>query len=560
MKKVIKYKIIIIFTLLDIILIFLFLLNQYNSVKREKIIETQNQISKIALNPNSSFHHTQTEIINLGYIDDIQSYIGSIRELSKIVNILHISSIKSIQEINNILYVTTMSVTNKDFNAKNYPLFIKAYSQDNSYLKKILTENNMSTIVKDNNLIIPFKIKKKKYIIMATITNRDIWNNLYMIFDSISWIILILLISFVIMASIFLHVVIENQLIAIYSSLKSFFEYLKDDIKDNKKLKYIQKVSSDELGTISKLINENIKEIDIKSQTTNKEIIKDKELIEEIIRVLNLTKVGDFSNKVNIEGDNPKLNELKNIFNEMISNMNSILNKVNSAIYKYINSDFRDSIKEDKYKALLEELINNLNTLGQTFSQILVSKAKNIIKLYDNSINIDEFIKNNNIILENSLEKLNQISIEMENRSKLTLEIKHSIEVFKKENRYINNQLDTLGSQYSHLDKNDMKIIDDTIKDIRYSLYLFDKNIDKFSSYSSSLENISSTDSTKNTIDTLKNNLNNNLIKSKNIEENIKEILKLINDIKVKIIEDSDFIGKDKVKTYILYKWEVIDV
>ncbi len=559
MKTAIKYKIIILFILLDVILIFLFLLNQYNSVKRERVIETQNQISKIALSSNSEFHNTQKEIISKGYIDDIQGYIGSIRELSEIVKILHIISIKSIQEINNILYLTSMSVKDNDFKSENYPLVIKPYLENSRDLRDILNSNSMSVVYKDNTLLLPFKINKKRYVVLAIISNNNIWHNLYMMFDGISLVILLLLISFIILASIFLHVVIENQVLAIYSSLKNFFEYLKDDIKDSKKLRYIDKISTDELGSISKMINSNIKEIDLKFQENNKQLVKDIELFDELIKVLNLTKFGDFNSKIETVGDNDKLNELKDILNEMLINMDTILNILNSNIFKYINSDFRNFIKDEKYQAHISELINNLNTLGETFSNFLVIRAKNMIKLYDNTRSIDSFIQQNNHILRNSLDSLSKISIELDSRFKFGMEFKSSVDVFKKENRYINNQLDNLRLKYTHLDSRDMKIIDDTIKDIRYSLHLFDKNIDKFSSYSSSLENISQ-NSIKESIEILKDKLNSRLIASKDMEETIKKIIELIDDIKIEIIENSDFIGKDKIKTYILYKWEVMDV
>ena len=555
MKRAIKYKIITLFILLDIILIFLFFLNQYNSVKREKFIQTQNQIGKIALDQSSAFYNTQIEILKEGYIDDIQSYIGAIRELSETAKRLHITSIKTIQEINNVLYITAMSVTDEKFKSKEYPLAIVPYVEEDNYLKEIFINSSMEIVYRGDNLIIPLQIKKKRYIILATITNIDILYHLYMIFDSISWIILVLLISFVVIASIFLHVVIENQVLAIYSSLGKFFEYLKSDIKDSNRLEYIKNVSKDELGQISKMINDNIKEIDSKAQTDNKRLIRDRKLIDELSSVLSLARIGDFRGKVENSGDDPRLNQLKDIVNEMLENIDTLLTQLNSTFSKYANSDFTPLIKENNYKAQIEELINNTNTLGQNLSNSLVIRAKNLIRFYGDSRSVDDFIKNSNTLLKDSLNRLNQISIDLESNLKFGLEFNHSIEVLKKENRYINNQLDTLGSRYAHLDRRDIKVIDDTIKDIRYSLQLFDKNIDKFS-----LSTVPSSNSTKESIEILKEELNSKLVESKKIEEITKKFIHSIDDIKVEIIENSEFIGKDRVKTYILYKWEVMDV
>ena len=559
MKTTIKYKIIILFTLLDIILIFLFLLNQYNSVKREKFTEIESQMGKIALEQSSSFYNTQSEILKNGYIDDIQDYVGAIRELSKIVNSLNITSIKTIQEINNVLYITARSVTNKEFKSESYPLVIEPYLGDSrNYIKDILMSSNMKITYKDDNLIIPLKIKKDKYIILATITNQDIWRNLYMIFDSISWIIVILLISFVIMASIFLHVVIEKQVLAIYYSLKKFFKYLKSDTKKSEELEYIKRISTDEFGQISKMINENIKEIDLNTQINNKKFIKDKELIEELIKILTLAKNGDFKGRVESSGDTSKLNQLKDIVNDMLYDMNMVINELNSVLNQYVNNNFTSFIRKDEFEAQTEELISNVNSIGQNISHSLVVRAENIIKLYENSKEIDDFIKDSSSSLDKNIDILNQISINLENNLKFGLEFNHSVEVLKKENKYINNQLDKFNIKYNHIDKENIKITDDTLKDIRYSLYLFDKNIDKISSYSSI--KVPSPNSTQELLELLKEELNRVSLETKNIKEVIKDFIHLINDIKFEIIENNDFIGKNRIKTYILYKWEVRDV
>ncbi|WP_026808253.1 methyl-accepting chemotaxis protein, partial [Aliarcobacter lanthieri] len=149
--------------------------------------------------------------------------------------------------------------------------------------------------------------------------------------------------------------ILSKNLTTISSGLLGFFAFLN---KESGNTTAINIKSTDEFGTMAKVINENI----VKTQ----ELIKQDEiLINDVKRVVDEVKAGYLNKRIEKTTVNTGLEELKNNFNEMLENsMNNIctdVNKVVEVLDKFSKLDFRVKIENDNGK--VAKGINNLATI-----------------------------------------------------------------------------------------------------------------------------------------------------------------------------------------------------
>ncbi|WP_029888298.1 methyl-accepting chemotaxis protein [Aliarcobacter lanthieri] len=169
-----------------------------------------------------------------------------------------------------------------------------------------------------------------------------------------------LIFSFIVLGLIIVIVVynmriLSKNLTTISSGLLGFFAFLN---KESGNTTAINIKSTDEFGTMAKVINENI----VKTQ----ELIKQDEiLINDVKRVVDEVKAGYLNKRIEKTTVNTGLEELKNNFNEMLENsMNNIctdVNKVVEVLDKFSKLDFRVKIENDNGK--VAKGINNLATI-----------------------------------------------------------------------------------------------------------------------------------------------------------------------------------------------------
>ena len=172
--------------------------------------------------------------------------------------------------------------------------------------------------------------------------------------------------------------------------LSAFFKFLN---KENKNAQLISIDSNDEIGKMAKVVNENI-------EKTQKLIIQDHELIEDVKRVVNEVKHGRLNQKIMKNTQNESLEELKNTFNEMIENTStnvaSDINKLTRVLDNFAKFDFRDRVDNDSGL-----VAKGLNNLAQIINDMLVENKANGLTLDESS----------DVLLEN-VNKLNTSSNE----------------------------------------------------------------------------------------------------------------------------------------------------
>ena len=152
----------------------------------------------------------------------------------------------------------------------------------------------------------------------------------------------------------------------------AFINFEKDDIE------LIKVKSNDELGMMSRIINKNIKD-------TKANIQKDRALIADTIRVANQINKGYLDSKIELGSNNPSLNELKNIINEMLGTLNSNVSNILKVLTSYSKLDFRPKLAENNLEGLIRELEKDVNILGEVITQTLMENKRIGIVLSDNA-------------------------------------------------------------------------------------------------------------------------------------------------------------------------------
>lgn len=161
--------------------------------------------------------------------------------------------------------------------------------------------------------------------------------------------------------------------------LLSFFKYLN---KESSEAKLIAITTDDEIGTMAKVVDENILK-------TQKYIESDKLLIDDVKRVVIEINKGHLNQSVTRETSNQALGELKDNINKMLSSLQqNICNDLNVLIKTmetFKNSDFTATISDDKGK-----VAEALNSVGSTISNMLKESSQSANELSNESLILKE--------------------------------------------------------------------------------------------------------------------------------------------------------------------------
>jgi methyl-accepting chemotaxis protein len=216
---------------------------------------------------------------------------------------------------------------------------------------------------------------------------------------------------------------IKYSLNSFEKGLLSFFSYLNNESENIKKIEII---NNDEIGTMAHIVNDNI-------VTVQKHLEQDKILIDQIKSVANLVKDGYINQAIQVSTHNQELEELKNIFNDMLKNISKMvtsdLNKTEKALESFKHLDFTYRIENPDGEIAIE-----LNQLAKVISDILTKNQDNEILLNESSqvlhddmkefnkisTNIASLLKHAAILTQNASAGLNESSeqsIELENHA-----------------------------------------------------------------------------------------------------------------------------------------------
>ena len=172
--------------------------------------------------------------------------------------------------------------------------------------------------------------------------------------------------------------------------LNDFFAFINFEKDD---LDIIVINSNDELGKMSRVINENI-------DKTKHNISTDKDLIQETIYVADRINKGHLGTRIQKSSNNPQLNELKSIINEMLNTMQNNITKVMDVLTSYSTLDYRPKVDKGDLEGTLSILCDDVNLLGKAITNTLINNKKNGLTLRDSSQtllnNVDTLNSNSN--------------------------------------------------------------------------------------------------------------------------------------------------------------------
>ena len=238
------------------------------------------------------------------------------------------------------------------------------------------------------------------------------------IFDRINSIIPQLIISAIIIMiiiniimSLIVNMNIIKPLEQIIDGLNMFFKYLNGELDNAIEIKTKNK---DEFGIIADSINKNVLKIEANLK-------KDNSFIEDMKSVSSDVKQGNFSSRILSEAGSDSLLELKELLNEMISELEASLVASMDVLSDYSNNKYKKKVSTENSSGDLEKLGDDINTVGGVVGDMLHSNKNNSNLLNDFSSKLEENMR--------SLKE--SVSHQSENTSDIkTLidEISHSIQ------------------------------------------------------------------------------------------------------------------------------------
>ena len=169
--------------------------------------------------------------------------------------------------------------------------------------------------------------------------------------------------------------VISNPLENFQNGLIDFFKYLN---RTNDKAAKINIKTNDEIGRMAKVINKNIEDIQV-------HLSEDHQLIENVKIVVNNVSDGHLNKRIESSCDNPSLNELKDLINNMLDNLETFvgrdINKLSRVLEIYSQRDFRESLDTSTTGKIGKEIFN----LNEIITQMLIDNQNDGLKLKDSS-------------------------------------------------------------------------------------------------------------------------------------------------------------------------------
>jgi methyl-accepting chemotaxis protein len=316
--------------------------------------------------------HDNSHLGSLEFIQGLNSVARSFDRSKDVFLLLmdesvKVAAIKSDKKLQN--YAISQKFVNKEFLND-----VKKIKIEDIIKNKFITTDKFIITYKD---IKDFENRKLGIALVASPISK-----VNMAVDSANFIIyeaLIVIAISIILISIFITLFLRKSVIAPLNTLQDgllgFFKYLN---RESTSVSHINISSNDEIGIMSKVIDENITK-------TQRGIEDDRKVIDDTIKVLKEFEQGDLTQRINSSTINESLNELKNVINNMANNLESNIDKILSILEQYSNYNYMNDIDTNGLKAHLLKLANGVNKLGDATTSMLVENKKNGLILQEDS-------------------------------------------------------------------------------------------------------------------------------------------------------------------------------
>jgi methyl-accepting chemotaxis protein-2 (aspartate sensor receptor) len=197
------------------------------------------------------------------------------------------------------------------------------------------------------------------------------------------------------------------------SGLLGFFEYLN---KEKNSVELLDVDTQDEIGKMSEVINENI----LKTKSL---IEQDNRLIDNVKEIVESVKRGELYKQIDSSTQNDSLEELKEIFNEMLyilkTKINDDLNHIEKSLHEYQKLNFTQRVENPVGKTA-----SGLNELSDIINEMLRENKRNGMTLTDSANvlldNVQVLSKSSNdtaVSLEETAAALEEITTNISNNT-----------------------------------------------------------------------------------------------------------------------------------------------
>ena len=310
-------------------------------------------------------------------------------------------------------------------NSKKYVEFFDAFSNQRvkdfeNGIKDESSEikNNISQMVQTGSVLESKVHEIYESAVALRIESNESLNNILIIVAIVS------ILLFIIISMLISNVVI-NSLNNFKDGLLSFFSYLN---RESANVSLLNESANDEFGEMAKVVNQNI-------EKTQKSIEEDRKLINETITVLGEFEQGDLCQRLNMSVSNPALMELKNVLNNMASNLENNIDNVLHILEEYSNYHYLKKISTKDIKEHLLKLANGVNTLGDSITEMLVENKSNGLTLDESSNILLGNVDKLNISSNEAAASLEQTAAALE---EITSNIRNNTENIAKMSTYSN--------------------------------------------------------------------------------------------------------------------------
>jgi methyl-accepting chemotaxis protein len=313
---------------------------------------------------------------------------------------------------------TTLIHQNNKLIDKKHELFTQIKTEKNEDFGEAIDNSGKKlisySVIPTTNWYLTIELDKETIFV-------DINNN---ILKEISLYILLLLIILALLYTALIKIL--SPLKVLENGLYSFFKYLKGEQKEIKKINI---TSKDEFGNMAI-------EIDKQMELVAKHLDEDKQLIEEVKKIVNRVKEGNLDLQIKYKTSNPSLNELKDMLNDMIntikSNVNEDINVILISLERYSKLNFVDEIPNPSGNVAI-----GLNNLSNIINQMLLENKTNGLTLDKSSKvlleNVNTLNKSSNetaVSLEETAAALEEItSTVINNTQRISTMASHSKEL-----------------------------------------------------------------------------------------------------------------------------------
>jgi len=276
-------------------------------------------------------------------------------------------------------------------------------------------------------------------------------------------IIVVILIILVLVVSYISKVSLIQPLEVFEKGLLSFLSFLN---KEKKSVELIEVTTKDEIGKMTKQINENIKKI---KQTIEQDDI----VLQDVSKVVSDVSSGILSNRVKATTSNAVINELTEDLNIMITNLETTIMHTIEVLKSYEQRDFT-KVTNMSCKGHLCTLMSGVNNLGIEISKMLNINLHNGEILSESSdtlsSNMNRLTTSANeqaVSLEQSAANLEEITQTMRENSKYTNELAKNSNSLKDEV--------SKGKELSRKTTNSMEDINNHVQAIIESITIIDQ-------------------------------------------------------------------------------------